>query len=484
MDPPLPSRRRFLKTAFLGAAGGAATLWGASRVRAWTVPAEILALEEAVETGRARPLRRVEEFLAQPWDETPPALTRRLPQLHPDHPGGGLKLLAGRQPSLPGALEDLVPRGEPGNGVFTHRGLPGATLLPWVSLFRRTARLEVAPPALGRKVDCRLLVLKDDGSSEFPVYGNKARKYEFLLPNLTWRGVRRVGTMGSFGSNHALQLCAANRLAPLHPDRRPPGLEVELSLYPQAIREGVRMKLEVMKGLGARIDLLEDEYQAAEAFARAAAAREGFGNRGGDFAWIPPGGSNELSALGHLNALAELDEEIRAGLSELRTFPDFLFLPLGSGSTVLGVLLGLQLLGWPTKVVAVASQDRGALARLAAGGSFDRPFALGHLQRLGRSTLRWLEEAGFPHRFPDLEDLLERSLVFDNEAWRPAYGVLSEEAAALAREAGQAGLELDDTFGAKAFSALVRFSRRGELAGRTVLFWNTCNRFDYASLLG
>ena len=77
---------------------------------------------------------------------------------------------------------------------------------------------------------------------------------------------------------------------------------------------------------------------------------------------IPPGGSNEVSALGHMNAIAELAQLLDAAQA-WNTPPDVIFVAMGSGSTVLGLLLGIHLMGWNTKVVGVADQDKSYLTR-------------------------------------------------------------------------------------------------------------------------
>ena len=41
------------------------------------------------------------------------------------------------------------------------------------------------------------------------------------------------------------------------------------------------------------------------------------------------------------------------------------------------------------------------------------------------------------------------------------------------------GLELDSTFSGKSFTTLADFAARGILKGKSVLFWNTHQRYDF-----
>lgn len=83
----------------------------------------------------------------------------------------------------------------------------------------------------------RRLYVKDEGSQVAPLYGNKVRKYEFLLPNLAFPRVRKVLSHGAFGSNHCAYLALATRYGAFQPNGGAPEMELELSLYPQQITE-------------------------------------------------------------------------------------------------------------------------------------------------------------------------------------------------------------------------------------------------------
>jgi 1-aminocyclopropane-1-carboxylate deaminase/D-cysteine desulfhydrase-like pyridoxal-dependent ACC family enzyme len=66
--------------------------------------------------------------------------------------------------------------------------------------------------------------------------------------------------------------------------------------------------------------------------------------------WIPAGGSNPLGALGHAAAAVELAGQLaREGAPP----PDTIVVPLGSGGTAAGLLVGLAMTGLPSHLLGV-----------------------------------------------------------------------------------------------------------------------------------
>ena len=143
----------------------------------------------------------------------------------------------------------------------------------------------------------------NESSTRYPVFGNKARKYEFLLPNLKWSGSERLGTMGAVSSNHALQFALANRVSDLTGDGQPLNCALEMVLFEVPGVPTDMARLAFLRSLVQHISLARNDVELA-----GEAAYE-YGRH-----WlhpdtdslVPPGGSNEVSALGHMNAIAEL----------------------------------------------------------------------------------------------------------------------------------------------------------------------------------
>jgi 1-aminocyclopropane-1-carboxylate deaminase/D-cysteine desulfhydrase-like pyridoxal-dependent ACC family enzyme len=368
-----------------------------------------------------------------------------------------------------------IRRGEPGNSVFLSHADARATI-PWAPIFVRENNLLQLPSSVTRQIDCSELLVMNESSAHYPVFGNKARKYEFLLPNLKWSGAQRLGTMGAVSSNHALQFALANRVADLTGDGQPLNCALDLVLFevPGAATDMAR--LAILRSLVQHIAIASNDVELV-------------GEAGYEYAkhWlhpdtdslVPPGGSNEVSVLGHMNAIAELAQLLDAAQA-WKAPPDVILVAMGSGSTVLGLLLGVHLMGWNTKVVGVADQDKSYLTRWLVNRQPSVPFVEGNVAQLARSTVEWLQKIRFPGISPDvLRVMQQETFVPDSTSWEPGYGLIEPADGERANELKEAGLTLDPVFTLKAWRSLLTMSQTGALKNKKVLFWNTYNSFDY-----
>jgi 1-aminocyclopropane-1-carboxylate deaminase/D-cysteine desulfhydrase-like pyridoxal-dependent ACC family enzyme len=163
-----------------------------------------------------------------------------------------------------------------------------------------------------------------------------------------------------------------------------------------------------------------------------------------------------------------------------KTPPDVIFVAMGSGSTVLGLLLGVHLMGWNTKVVGVADQDKSYLTRWLVNRQPSLPFVEGNVANLARSTVEWLHKIRFPGISPDVLRVMRREIfVPDSTSWKPGYGLIERADGEWAKELKEAGLSLDPVFTLKAWRSLLTMSQTGALKNKKVLFWNTYNSFDF-----
>jgi D-cysteine desulfhydrase len=176
---------------------------------------------------------------------------------------------------------------------------------------------------------------------------------------------------------------------------------------------------------------------------------------------IPMGGTAALGDVGLVNAGFELAEQVKAG--ELPE-PDELWVAVGTGGTAAGIALGIAAAGLGTRVVCVrvSSPRYGTWANLKR--SFDQT----------RDFLR-ARDPGFPEVRLDSE----RAVVLHDFAGA-GYGIPTEDgrrARALAQET--AGLELDDTYTAKVFAALLALgAARRE---KRIVFWNSYDGRGHAA---
>lgn len=407
-----------------------------------------------------------------------PALARRFPWLW-----HGVRTQAALQLANPlhTALE-YDASGGASLGECAFRAPDGSAVVPWAPLFRRRPALAPAPARLRELSASRQLAIQDEGSDTQLLYGNKLRKYEFVLPNLAAAGVETVHTHGAYGSNHCAHLALALRYGRF----APAGTTMRLAagLYPQPLTHDVATKLRLLLACGARLEFLESDLHTALSIierrrvnAATDTPREGY---------VPSGGSSPLAVLGHLNALVELDEHIRAGEAALQAPPDYLFVALGSGATAIGLVLGCHLLGWPTRVVTAPSQDKSLAAKLIVNRDPTSTFVLPHAREQLAAALDWARRLGLPvdaNGEVTADDLLARHFEIDRGAWLPRYGEMSDDVRALRDVAQAEGLTLDGTFTAKAFGALRNAGSQGRLRDAAVLFWNTYQRYDLARLL-
>jgi D-cysteine desulfhydrase len=279
--------------------------------------------------------------------------------------------------------------------------------------------------------DVILLAKRDDLSGPTPG-GNKVRALELLLADVG--PGQELLTVGPTGSTHALAVAE-------HGGRM--GLRTQVITWPQethAVAEATALRL----GTLAQVTAVRS---VAEAYLRAGMRRV----RGGVH-WVPAGGSVPLGALGHASAALELAAQLKAARMPI---PNVIVAPLGSGGTVAGLLVGLQLSGLPTRVLGVRVVPRIVANRL-------------RVLRLARQTCALLAaRAGV-----ELPRIDGQRLLIDHDAYGGAYGresAAARRAATALRDAG--GPRLDGTYSAKAFGAALALARRSP--DERVLFWLT-----------
>ena len=368
-----------------------------------------------------------------------------------------------------------IRQGEPGNSVFLRHA--ARATIPWTPIFvRENNHLLQLPSSVTRQIDCSDLLVMNESSARYPVFGNKARKYEFLLPNLKWSGSERLGTMGAVSSNHALQFALANRVSDLTGDGQPLNCALDMVLFEIPGTPTDMARLGILRSLVQHISLASNDVELA---GEAAYAYGAHWLHPDTDSLVPPGGSNEVSALGHMNAIAELAQLLDAAQA-WKAPPDVIFVAMGSGSTVLGLLLGVHLMGWNTKVVGVADQDKSPLTRWVVNRQPSVPFVEGNVAQLARSTVEWLHKIRFPGISPGaLRVMQHETFVPDSTSWEPGYGLIEPADGERAKELQEAGLSLDPVFTLKAWRSLLIMSQTGALKNKKVLFWNTFNSFDY-----
>jgi D-cysteine desulfhydrase len=292
----------------------------------------------------------------------------------------------------------------------------------------------------------RVFVKRDERSC--PQYGgNKPRKLEFVIGHALARGAQRLLTTGALGTHHGLATTILARVA---------GLATTLVLVDQPLSDEVEESLLLFAAYGAELRYAGNvpgaALQCARVLARGVLRRE-------RVQLVPTGGSGAVGNLGFVSAAYELADQVRAGLLPE---PASLYVPVGTGGTQAGLVVGLRLAGLRTRVVGVLVSDilppsPSGVAR-AAGAT---------LRRLRAADASIAELRFEPDDFPQLCDQLG-----------PGYGARTEAALEAVRLARGSGLELETTYTAKCLAAILARARAHTLEEGPVLFWNTFNGVD------
>lgn len=279
--------------------------------------------------------------------------------------------------------------------------------------------------------------MKRDDLTDFGLGGNKVRKLEFLIGHALEFGFDMVITTGGSQSNHARLTAAACRKA---------GLDCYLVLDRGRHPDNGNLLLDRM--LGAKIELLDDPdpQLAANRMAELAETQKAEGRKP---YVIPRGGSVPTGAVGYLNMVLELDEQLTA----LGVGPQIVYVPTGSCGTHSGMLAGRMAQGdsWTLQGISVSHPQAKQQAKIAG---------------LAAQTLELI----------DLSDhIVETDVRVDDMYVGEGYGfptpAMWEGLELLAR---LEGIIADPVYTGKALAGLIDHARRGIIArGETVIFVHT-----------
>lgn len=324
------------------------------------------------------------------------------------------------------------------------RRFPGLAAIPRTPLVALPTPIE--PLRLAGVPDGALFVKRDDRSS--PLYGgNKPRKLEFTLAAAAARGSRRLVTTGGLGTHHGLATTIFARSL---------GIATTVVVVPQPVTDHVRDQVRAMLAFGADLRAAGGVLGAAAQVIRTLASATLRGERP---VLVPTGGTSGLADLGFVSAAFELAEQIEAGaLPE----PHEIYVPIGSGGTLAGLVLGAKLAGLRSRIVGVLVTDI-------------LPPSPARLARLSRASLRKLRrfDASIPAVTIGADDFeVTRAQL------GPGYGAPTPATAAAIATARDAGLAVETTYTAKCLAEVIARLGDGRARG-PVLFWNTYNGADY-----
>lgn len=288
-----------------------------------------------------------------------------------------------------------------------------------------------------------------DGS--FHLYGgNKPRKLEFLFADAIAKNATTIITYGCAGSNHALATAVYAR---------------ELGF-----EHCVLMLKDQPNSPVVRHNLLLDWYSGAELRffpnnqVRSAASAALMNNVPGCYL-IPTGGSNEIGAIGFVNAAFELREQIDQGLLQE---PDVIYIPVGSCGTTAGLLLGLQVAGLKSKLIAV-----GVEPEEVENEFHDTTRAL----FIKCNALLKSLDSSFP-----IIEFPEERLTINKKFTGVQYGLFTPKVVEVIKLINHLeGIRVEGTYSAKPIAAIMDDVANGVIGqDDVVLYWNTYCGIDYS----
>lgn len=273
--------------------------------------------------------------------------------------------------------------------------------------------------------------------------GNKVRKLEWIIPDVSRLGKDTMLTVGGIGTHWGL---AAALYGHEH------GLRTVLAMTDQPVDDHVRDQQRRLKASPAILHYLHTQrrLKLATPVLMARYARK----RSLPY-YLPAGESSAVGALGYVETALEIATQVAAG--DLPK-PAYLVSAVGSGGTAAGLALGLRLAGLKTRVIGIVVNDAFPL---------DAPM----IADLATETELLLRDRGAG--LPDVD--LGPDDVDMRLAWLgKTYGdptPLALETQALARD--KEGLELEPVYTAKALGAIRDLDAQGFFADGPVLFLQT-----------
>ncbi len=282
------------------------------------------------------------------------------------------------------------------------------------------------------------IFIKRDDQTGLASGGNKTRKLEYLIYEALQNNCDTVITAGAQQSNHCRQTAAACSVA---------GIECHLLLGGEE-PEDYNGNLLLSHLLGASLHFT-GEHRKGEDIPVLKQELEKEGKR---VYVVPYGGSNFIGALGYVNAIRELKQQ----LENLKTEIDYIFFASSSGATQAGIMVGMDLFGFHTKLIPV-NIDKAEIEGTT-------------VERIILDLIKQSEKVFTLSRKYTLKDIpLNRN--YD----APGYGVITKgEKNAVKTLASAEGILLDPVYTGRAFFGMLDILEKRKLEyGSKILFWHT-----------
>ncbi|MBI2060800.1 MAG: pyridoxal-phosphate dependent enzyme [Nitrospirae bacterium] len=351
------------------------------------------------------------------------------------------------RPSDPPAVPE-----EPKARLPLFAAYPSLEEIPWTSLSDYPSPVQRLEKS-GRALHHPHLWIKRDDLLGTVYGGNKVRKLEFILGEARRRGFERIIVVGGIGSHHVLASALYAKSL---------GLDVTAILFPQPATAYVRDVLLALFSLGVDCQLTRSRawmlpHVLMEYFHRQVVRVDKYP------LVVYPGGSSPLGCLGYVNAAFEIKRQTETG--DLPP-PATLYVPLGSGGTMAGLVVGFALAQLSCKVIGVRVVERSMCNRFVVAS-------------LAQRTLEYMRT--FDPVFGQTKITLDMVHV-EGGYLGGGYGHPTPEAQEAIRFAKEhEKLKLEPTYSGKTFAAFMKLAPSEK--GVPVLFWDTYNSKSIQSLI-
>ncbi len=318
--------------------------------------------------------------------------------------------------------------------------------LPWVCLTKLPTPVRQLA-CLGTRLGVSDLWMKRDDISGLGYGGNKPRKLEFLLGDALSRGAKTIITFGRIGSNHVL--CSA-----LYAQRL--NLGVIGILMPEPLSPTLQRNQCAIQDVAIKTIVATSTFRAS-VIAVTQFILQYFSDRFTRPYVILPGGSDARGSLGFVEAAFELADQIKRGEC---VEPDEIFVAVGTGGTLAGLLLGIRLAGIRSRLIGIQVSKY----------PLSNPR---NIAWLANRTCRLLEsQLG---RTLNVK-ISARDVILNRDYLGRGYGYSTSDGIHAARlMSDYEDIELDDIYTAKAFAAVVNSCKENATSKYRVMFWNTYN---------
>lgn len=280
--------------------------------------------------------------------------------------------------------------------------------------------------------------MKRDDLTSLGMGGNKTRKLEFLIGEALKQGKDTLVTAGGLQSNHCRLTAAAAAKA---------GLSCHLVLNgtPPKQMEGNLLLDKIFRASVHYCDRKDRDEKLIQVAEELSAS-------GKNPYVIPVGGSNSVGSVGYVNAMLELE----AQLKQMQMTPDAIVFATSSGGTQAGLTLGAKITGYKGQVLGIS------IDQTKTG---DEPFPP-ILKKIANTTA---QRIGYEIQ------MTEKDFSLNCDYLGAGYAMPGDlEFDAIRDLARDEGILLGPVYTARAMGGLIDLVKKGVFKkGQTILFWHT-----------